>query len=735
MTSASEILDTIFSAEGLLKKCLKNFEARKEQQEMAQVILEAYEKNHHSLIEAGTGIGKSLAYLVPAVFWALKHQEKTVISTHTIALQEQLIRKDIPFLLKIMDADLQAVLVKGMSNYLCLRKLDELKEQLPIYTKEEQQELETIEAWATAAGEGCRSELAKPVSGSTWEKVGAEAENCTYNRCPHYKRCFFFRARREAAEAQILVVNHHLLCADLAIKQMKDAKVEGTVLPQYKRAVLDEAHHFEEVALESLSLRIDRVGLIRLLGKLYSDHQPLRSRLNLLRQSLSYAPRHLPQKEIASITQRVEMDLPAEKRNLVEKIEATFDALQEFCSMQLTELSQQELREQKWRLKENIFKDPLLQQNIKPIFRELSESLYRFAASLKGLVKDLEALKDAQFQESLAGHCAEIQSTSGRLEEMASAIGRFFEEDVNPHRVRWIESSLLPGRANMILVDANLDVSSYLKEAFFNRLSTASLCSATLSTNGHFQFVRQRLGLSDETERTISERVFYSPFDYKNRALLVIPNDLPLPTDPGFTASAAEAAFQAILASRGNAFVLFTSYDMLIAAYNLLLPRAKEHGLTLLRQGESARHALIDKFKSKEGSVLFGTDSFWEGVDVAGEALRCVILVKLPFRVPSDPLVQAQTEALVKQGKDPFFDYTVPQAVVKFKQGFGRLIRSKQDRGCIVCLDKRLTTKSYGKAFLKSLPSCRMVVLESDKAFEEMRDFYKKTRPSASQNN
>ncbi|HSW86821.1 MAG TPA: helicase C-terminal domain-containing protein [Rhabdochlamydiaceae bacterium] len=706
-----ELLDLIFSSKGPLSLGLDDFEERKGQREMSGQIMEAYSKDQIALIEAGTGTGKSLAYLVPAIFWALKSKEKTVISTNTIALQEQLINKDIPFLLRTLNLDLSAVLVKGMHNYLCLRKLHDLNEQMNSFTEEHADEIESVDRWAQHSVEGSRSEIHFPLSAATWEKVGAEADACNHVHCPNYRKCFFFKARRKAEDAQILVVNHHLLLADLIAKQVKEN--EKSILPNYDRLILDEAHHVEEIAFDALSKRMDNIRLPKLLGKLFSEINPQKSRLGTLKQTLAT----VSQSSILSFMQRLDIDLPAKKRNLIELNTKMFDQLDQFCSF----APKSDFREQSILLKDPLSNHPQWKGEIKSGFLEFSSSLNNFAQSVHGLCQDLEALKDPILQEKMQTDLVEICAIVSRLEEYASNLEHFFSQDKEIHNVRWIERN----GSILALVEANLDVSSYLKEHLLESVSTIAMCSATLTVGEDFDYIKQRLGISSiPSHKQVTERVYDSPFDYQNQSLLLIPTDIPDPLDKEFIPAASKSIFHAVEASKGNAFVLFTSYDMLRACHSHVLSLAEGTDFTFLRQGDASRQSLIERFKSKDKSVLFGTDSFWEGVDIAGDALRCVILVKLPFKVPNHPKTQAYSELLLQIGKDPFRDDSLPHAALKFKQGFGRLIRTKHDKGCVVCLDKRIVTKSYGKRFLKSLPNCKVIKGDSKHIFASMEEFY-----------
>ncbi len=706
-----KILEQIFSQNGLLSQSLKNFEERTGQKEMAQHILEAYEEDNIALIEAGTGTGKSLAYLAPAVFWALEHQEKTVITTHTIALQQQLLLKDIPFLLKTMGVELKASLVKGMGNYLCLRKLQELQDQPLLFSSDDANELQAVERWAEKTDEGSRSDISFPVSPATWEKVGAEGESCNHVHCPHYKRCFFFKARKEAAEAQILIVNHHLLLADIEKRRRNPA--QESVLPPYHRLIIDEAHNLEDIALDSFAQRFDRIVFLRQLAKLHSDGHLNHSRLTLLRQELSSLPAIRP-----SLLQKLEIEIPALRRACQVELEESFAALIHFFETLFSENP----KETKKRITDVVVQHPFWKENVLSGLISFSKQIEHLSLSLKGVLSDLEEFKGISFYEKLSIHLLEIQSMAIRFEQAAAFLVQFTQDTPKEKRVRWFENN----GSNISLVDAALDISNLLNEHLFAKQRTAILCSATITAARSFDSLKSRLGIVEE--KKVKEGIYDSPFNYAERTLFAVPTDLPLPSSPEFLSECTKAISGAIEISKGSVFLLFTSYDMLQGCHRALSKTALAQTFPFLKQGDLPRHLLLDQFKKREGSVLFATDSFWEGVDVPGEALRCVIIAKLPFSVPSDPLYEAYAQSLEKEGLDPFSDYAVPQAVIKFKQGFGRLMRKNDDRGCVLCLDHRIVKKNYGKQFLRSLPSCRTCFAPKADVFAEMRLFYEKTK-------
>lgn len=712
MTSRQKLLALIFSSDGLLSRSLKNFEERRGQKEMADRILSAYDEDGVALIEAGTGTGKSLAYLYPAVYWALKNQEKTVITTHTIALQEQLLHKDIPFLLKVMDLDLKACLVKGMGNYLCLRKLKELEDQPLLFQMEETKEVLQIQKWAEKTTEGSRSEIPFAVSPGTWEKVTAEAESCTRTQCPHYEECFFFKARRKAADSQLLVVNHHLLLADLQKRRRNPG--QESILPLYHRLVIDEAHHLEDIALESFAERFDRTVFLRQLARIHSDAHPERSRIPLLKAQLATLPNLPP-----SLIQKFEIDIPAQKRVCQTVLEESFATLIHFFET----VAASKQNESKRRITASITEHPFWKRTVVQALSGLAQEIHHLVLLLNGIGSDLEEHKGSPGYGKLAPHLLEIQATSQRLDLSGQFLDQFIRDLPQKKRVRWVETF----GVNVCLVDASLDVSQILNEHLFGALRTSVLCSATMATAKSFSFLKKRLGL-DLHQGRLLEEIFESPFDYQERSLLAVPTDLAAPSSPDFLAECIQAMAEIIGISRGSVFLLFTSYEMLQNCWRSLSCGPMAQQFPFLRQGDLPRHQLLEQFKKREGSVLFATDSFWEGVDVPGEALRCVVIVKLPFAVPGDPLYEAWAESLQKQGLDPFSDYSVPQAVIKFKQGFGRLMRKKDDRGCVVCLDHRLVTKNYGKQFLGSLPSSATCFAPKGEVYARMRQFYERTK-------
>lgn len=715
----------LLNVDGPIARFLPKFETRQEQLSMMRDIIAAFNHRKIALIEAGTGTGKSMAYLIPAIVAAVTLKEKVVISTNTISLQEQLLYKDIPLILSALQLSLKVVLVKGMNNYLCLRKIEELNVEKFFLPKEEQAEIEQIEQSLLLNTEGCRSKLPFVPSQKVWEQVSAEQISCLNLECPNYQECFFFKARKSAAEASLLIVNHHLLFADLAMRAETDNWKNTAVLPYFDRLILDEAHHIEDIATEYFASKLSQVELLKLLGRLSSEKSHRGKsfgKLPLLKEKIaSYAVKD-PSKEIIALLNKLNIDLPARRRDLMRSAAQTFFIYYQFLSQHL---DQNNLLEGKLRILKAHLSTPKWQEEVAFKTKELSEQIQSYTQDLNSIENELKELNCEKILEQTKGIRFEIKNLSKCLEEREKMLREFIDENFLPNEVRWIESESYRGISNHRIIKANLDISELLVKFLFDKLSTVILCSATLSCDKKFDYLRYRLGLKLDDPRVL-ESSYKSPFDFNNQASLLIPQDLPSPNQDLFPVKASEVIFKAIEASRGNAFVLFTSHALLKTCAELLATKLKKERYPLFQQGTESRKKLLENFRKTERAILFGTNSFWEGIDVVGEALRCVIITKLPFKVPNDPLSEAKAEFLSARGKNPFLEYFLPGAVVKFKQGFGRLIRTKEDRGCIICLDHRIVSKGYGRVFMDSLPNCQKIIGPTDFLQKYMIDFYKR---------
>lgn len=715
----SEKILHLLNEKGQISAKLPHFEVREEQVNMLQNLIEAFNQNGIALIEAGTGTGKSIAYLIPALLSALIWKQKVVISTQTIALQEQLLIKDLPLLMQALDISLKAVLVKGMGNYVCLRKWDEIEIERMCLPKEEAEILFHIEDLSRSQGIGSKGDFPFSAPSHIWEMISADFDTCNGTECPHYQNCYYIQARKNAQDAQVLIVNHHLLLADLVAKKKEE---KNGLLPPYSRLLIDEAHHLQEIALDYFASKTSKLELLKILNKI--SHEKLganQGKLSLIKEKLlKYYPDDFSA-PIAHLNRRLALEAPALCRDVVKEITDVFHLLEQFQGIK------ERGDENKLRLRPHHYESEEWKNRIAKQLCCLKDLLMGLSTELLQIEYAISEFEDERFIEGIKGPLHDLKSFSNRLREEAEYLEVFANTAPAFESIRWLESSFTKKGLNTTCIDAVIDISKLLCEHLFEPLDTVALMSATLTTKGSFKYIKEQMGLLALKQRPLIEAIYPSPFNFEKQALLIVPQDIAAPNSPDFLEQAFSVIEDAVDASRGNAFILFTSYGMLKICYEKLFDRLKAKKYHPLKQGAESRKTLLEKFCQTDRSILFGTDSFWEGVDVAGEALRLVIIVKLPFKVPTDPLLQAKSEAIEKEGGDPFRELLLPEAAIKLKQGFGRLIRNKKDRGCILCLDSRLITKSYGSYFLKSLPPCPLLKTTRDRLKQEMEDFYKKT--------
>ncbi|MDD2364682.1 MAG: helicase C-terminal domain-containing protein [Desulfuromonadaceae bacterium] len=710
-----EEIGRVFAGDGMMAH-LKGYEQRDEQVRMAFSVAEAFNRDRVVLVEAGTGTGKSLAYLIPSILWATRNNERIVVSTNTINLQEQLIRKDLPFLARNSKIDFKAVLVKGRSNYACQRKLEHAEAEPSLFPDESSAELTTIIEWSHSSKDGCRSDLAFTPQTGTWEEICCEADQCARSHCKYFGSCFFYRARRESSAARVLVVNHALLLSDIVLR--KETGYDATaILPPFTRLIFDEGHHLENVATSHLSLTITRSGIVKQLQRLVPQKS---NRAGLLTIISSMITRFLPESQeglYAELSGLLEMHLFPKALDLTGITDQTMDWL----AFSIDHHGKGDRgREQKLRITSEVEKTSFWLE-CRQKLHLLADAIGDYASALRTLVQRSKDLPE-RLQEKLADQLLDTCGIEGRLQSMADSL-LFFTTEAEGY-CRWIEIRKNIRGVQARLSAAPLDISSQMKEAVFDKIKTIIVTSATLTVGGDFGYLKKRTGFSLLPKARLDELQLESPFNYAKQVFVAVPEDMPEPTGEGYRDALENHILTAVTLSQGGAFILFTSYDLLNRVYQALQPKLTRLGLAALKQGETGRHALLTRFRNEGNAVLFGTDSFWEGVDVKGEALRLVIIARLPFQVPTEPVQQARAEKIKSDGGDPFRDFSVPQAVIKFRQGFGRLIRSRDDRGAVLILDKRVLNKSYGRIFLRSLPDTEIVRGGSDEVFGRMEKFF-----------
>jgi len=711
-----ELLDAgevaaLLAPDGPLSAAHPAYEDRPTQRDMTREIVRVYNEGGITLAEAGTGTGKSIAYLVPAILWAVRNRERTIVSTNTINLQEQLVGKDLPFLRKALGQPFRFALVKGRNNYVSIRRARlAAMAGLSLLDDGNRREIDALLEWIEHTRDGSLQDLPFQVSDEVWDEVVSDSDVCMRARCPHFEACFYQRARRDAASADVLVVNHHLLFSDVAVRRTQDNYTSAAVLPPYLRLVLDEAHNLEDAATSHLGVGLTRRSLMRLFARLDRRGRGL---LLAVEQRLLAGKSDLLQQEA--------LDFIADKlRPRVERVREVaadfFSQLEALCSGTddgVVRLADDFTGEPAWMHGPATALESLLL---------LLDELARGVFTLRDRIRI-----DENWAKKLNEQLIELNGIQVRIMDAAAGLRLALQpgQETFP-LVRWLERRGVATREpNVAVRAAPIELAAVLRESLFERLNTIVLTSATLTTRDGFGFLRARLGLGAGLR--VSESVHPSPFDFATQTAVAVVTDMPSPTEGADTrldAATAVATEDLARLTDGGLFVLFTSYRSMRAVAGVLRQRGTEGRWPLFVQGDAPRARLLGHFVDSGRGILLGVSSFWEGVDVPGDPLRGLIIARLPFKVPTEPLTAARLEAIESQGGNSFVDYMLPHAALRLKQGFGRLIRSRTDRGAVVILDRRARERGYGRYLLDSLAPSPLLVGPWTELRETLRDFY-----------
>ena len=682
---------------GKLSQISSNFEERPVQIELLKNIANAFNHNLIGVYEAGTGVGKSYAYLIPSVLWAITNKERIIISTGTINLQQQLCEKDIPAVEKIIGKKIKFILMKGRQNYICKRRLMETSSVLDLF-EDETEEIKHIADWEETTDTGSKSEMPFMPSENAWTKVNSESDACMGKRCPFFNECYVMKVRKEASTANVIVVNHHLLFADIQSRISGSGYDDAAVLPPYRRIIFDEAHGIENAATSFFSESMNRFKINKLIFQMYRKRKSAES--GHLCSIAVFSKNEEKVQEAYDLTNQI-------KTALLNLEIAAKDLLANDYSMRLYEGTAREF-------------GPFL-VSVATLANVLGEFTNLVHVIMEGVAdedKDVPSFWEAKI-------------ILGRLENYVILLKNFSKWDEKRENVYWIQKKRLPpdmvrqenDPEYVILTETPLDISFLMNNGVYEEMSSVICTSATLRTGRDFRYWCGRNGVSLAEQSRVECKSFDSPFPYEKNMFFVVPSDAPLPDRPEYQQWIEMAIPRLITAAQGRTLVLFTSYESLKSAHKTTVSMLKGFSGLIMKQGDDDNAKLLEKFKNDNESVLFATDSFWQGVDIPGESLSQVIIVKLPFTVPNDPVFTARSESIEKRGGSSFMELSVPEAVIKFRQGIGRLIRRSDDKGVVVVLDRRIYEKRYGINFVSSTPECKKAYEPLDELCHKINRF------------
>ena len=714
----SDALEALISPEGPLAQSYSQYEDRPGQRDMLRKVTESYNEGGISLIEAGTGTGKSLAYLIPAAEWGVRNRERTVISTNTINLQEQLDRNDLPLVQGLMNNEIDWALVKGRGNYISIRRARLAAESAPLLFEDDRaEELGAIISWMEQTDDGSHSDLTFVPRDEIWEEVKSDPDICLRVRCPHFQACFYQRARRNAAAATLLVTNHHLLFTDLSVRIAANNFTAAAVLPAFQHLILDEAHNIEDAATSHLGFQATRTGMFRMLARFDRRGKGL---LTALQKAFTERKNQPVAIELRSrIEGRVRPALEEARAYLTRFL----DAMEPMLPTEVVgavRIGTPELPE------------PVTSPDVQERLEGLLAALRNFESEIRLLRERFES--NEVLSNDLEGRILDLSSGERRLAGTVQALQKILiPEEGDESCVRWLEwRSGAKGRpGNLVMASAPVELGDLLREKLFRKLETVVLSSATLAVRDSFTFLRSRIGLEEELSNTydvklkVKSDIILSPFSLQDQIMLAVPTDLPDINSPDgeFHESTADIVSEMSGVVGGGLFVLFTSHTALRSVAEILRAERRSD-FPLFVQGEEARSRLLEGFIHHGSGILLATASFWEGVDVPGRPLRGLVIPRLPFRVPTEPITAARVEEIERRGGNPFWEFMLPLAALKLKQGFGRLIRNRDDRGGIVILDDRIVRKRYGAYLRESLPATPFVKGPWSDISHHLRQFY-----------